>query len=315
MNPKTIRTIRKFGLMVKKNIPTIISFASAGGVIVTGIFSARAAIKSSPVIEEYKEKMELLKSNKETFENQKEYKKEVFSVCKDTAVGVAKQSWPAVTAAGLTVFGILKSDRMHRMDYAKMAGMYATLFAGYTEYRKRVAEKYGSEAEKDIYYDMQREEIVTVETDKKGKEKTKVETIFKPGFEHDANYTTWLIDTNDKLWYWRKPELTKYYLDEQQRFLTDLLQSRGFVFLNEVLRALHKPEIPEGQFIGWVYDEDKATGDNYIDFGLVPGTENYDLFMSGKNEFVYITLNHDGVIYDKFPRFDRVWKRNNAGRV
>ena len=315
MNPRIGRRIRKTGLIVRKNLPNITTALSVVGVLGTAFFSARAAYKSVKPIEEHKEKMGQLRANKEKFDTSKEYNKEVAVVYKKTAKELIKVYWPAAVSSGLTIAGILTTNNVHRKRYLTMAGMYTSVAAAYNEYRKRVSEKYGEEAERDLYYNIQREEIITVETDKKGNEKTKVEVVTKPGTTESTDYSLLLLQAGDKVWYYGRPDMTSWRLIEIQKNLTQLLRTRGYLFLNEVYDALEKPQIPEGQIIGWIYDENKDETDNCVDFGLKEGTENYDLFMSGKNDYVYITLNHDGTIYDKFPFFDRIWKRNSAGRV
>ena len=315
MNPRIGRSIGKAGLMLRKNIPNITTAASIVGVVGTGVLSARAAYKSVKAVEEHKKTMEQLRANKNSFETDKEYNKEVASVYKNTAIQMAKVYWPAALAGGLTIAGIFTTNKVHKKRYLTMAGMYTTIAAAYSEYRKRVSDKYGEEAERELYFGTKKEEVVTVETDKKGKEKTNVEVVTKPGKTDSTDFSVYYFDINDKLWYYGRPELTYYYLMNVQNNLNQLLRTRGYLFLNEVLRALDKPEVPEGQLIGWIFDENKGETDNCVDFGLKEGTENFDLFMSGKNQFVYITLNHDGTIYDKFPSFDRLWKRHSSRRV
>lgn len=316
MNPKVTRTAGRLKLTVKKNLPTILTISSAAGAVTSTVLAARAAYKSVPTVEEHKDKMERLRANKDRFETEKEYNKETFNVYKKTAINLTKDYWPAAVSLGLTIAGIFTTNKVHRNRYFTMAGMYSAAAAAYENYRKRVKEKYGEEAEKELYYNTHREDVITIKTDKKGKEKTEVETVVKPGAVDDPNFSVYLIDQTDKsVWYSGRPDMTYYVLQRLESDLTIMLHTRGYLFLNEVLRALNKPEIPEGQVIGWVYDESKSEGDNRVDFGLKEGTENFDFFLSGKNDFVYLTMNHDGTIYDKFPLFDKLWNRNTPRRV
>ena len=315
MNPKIGRSIGKLGVTFKKNLPTITTVLSAIGVVGTGVLAARAAYKSCQTIEEHKDLVDQLHANKECFETEKEYNKEVVAVYKNTTIDLAKVYWPAFVAGGLTIAGIFTTNNIHRNRYFTMAGMYTAAVSAYKEYRKRVSDKYGEDAERDLFYNIKREEVVTVETDKKGKEKTKVEVVTKPGPIDDPNYDIIRIERGDKIWYAGLPESTYYRFLNVQSNMTQLLRTRGFVFLNEVLDALELPMVPMGQIIGWVYDESKSETDNCVDFGLKEGTENFDFFMSGKNEFVYLELNHDGTMYDKFPDFDRMFSRNVPRRI
>lgn len=316
MNPRLGRSIGRLGLLLKKNLPTITTVASVIGVVGTGVLSARAAYKSCSTIEKHKENIEKVRSNKDNLEN-KEYNQAVVTVYKETAVDLVKVYWPAAVTMGLTIAGIFTTNHIHRKRYFTMAGMYTAAMAAYNDYRNRVREKYGEDAERELYYNIEKEEIVTVETDKRGKEKTKVEVVMKPRNHLDETLSLLCFEPSqgNSYWYQGRPDLTYYFLHGREEVLTQMLRTRGYLFLNEVFRELSQPEIPEGQMVGWIYDETKGDTDNCVDFGLKEGTENFDLFMSGKNDFVYLQLNHDGVIYDKFPFFDRLWKRNNAGRV
>ena len=315
MNPNISRSVGKLGLLVRKNIPNITTVLSAAGAIGTAYLSARAAYKSVPTIDKHKKNIEQVHANKDRFETTKEYNKEVLTVYKGTAIDLAKVYWPAAASLALTLAGIFTTNQVHRNRYLTMAGMYSAVSTAYADYRKRVEAKYGSEVENDLYHDIRREEIVTVETDKKGKETAVTSFVTTPGIKDDPTHSTLYLDANSRCWHYGRPELTYYRLIEIQKFLTELLRTRGYLFLNEVYDALEEPEIPDGQFIGWLYDPDRGETDNCVDFGLEEGSENLELFLSGKNEYVYITFNHDGTIYDKFPFYDRVRKRNDARRV
>lgn len=47
----------------------------------------------------------------------------------------------------------------------------------------------------------------------------------------------------------------KEYLKNEEKFVNDVLQNKGYVFLNEVLSNLGIKLVKRGQFDGWVYDE------------------------------------------------------------
>ena len=90
------------------------------------------------------------------------------------------------------------------------------------------------------------------------------------------------------------------FLKEQQRYANKLLKKRGYLFLNEVYKMLGFSIIPEGQYIGWIYDEENPIGDNRVDFGLLD-TEDIDTirFFNGDERAVLLKFNHDGNILDK----------------
>lgn len=64
------------------------------------------------------------------------------------------------------------------------------------------------------------------------------------------------------------PERNLMFLRMQEQWANDLLKSRGHLFLNEVYDILGIARSREGQVVGWIYDENNPTGDNYVDFGI-----------------------------------------------
>lgn len=59
------------------------------------------------------------------------------------------------------------------------------------------------------------------------------------------------------------------FLSQVQNYFNNRLKSKGFVFLNEVYKALGAPETPAGQLTGWLYGN--AEGDDFIDLGIGAG--------------------------------------------
>ena len=90
----------------------------------------------------------------------------------------------------------------------------------------------------------------------------------------------------------------------------------GYVWLNEVLLSLGCKPWDIGQVVGWKYDprlDPKSKkfdpcyeapdgwGDNCVDFGInnpnLPGYEQGQAFITGKEDAVLLYLNYDGLIY------------------
>ena len=77
------------------------------------------------------------------------------------------------------------------------------------------------------------------------------------------------------------------FLRSTEQYFTDLLKSRGIVFLNDVYKMLGFEITQAGQVIGWHYSEENPIGDNKVIFG-----------MQGYDNSIAIDFNVDGVIYD-----------------
>ena len=102
----------------------------------------------------------------------------------------------------------------------------------------------------------------------------------------DRNCAGWEVD----------PAHNLAYLSQIQSHMTDLLLTRGHVFLNEVYDAIGLPRSSEGQLVGWV----KGAGDNFVDFGIYNANVpvNRD-FINGFENICLLDFNVDGLVYDK----------------
>lgn len=97
---------------------------------------------------------------------------------------------------------------------------------------------------------------------------------------------------------WHKDaEWNLMFLRQQEVYANDLLKVRGFIFLNEIYEMLGLPRSKAGQIVGWVYNLDNPTGDNYIDFGLY--TKRNKDFVNGYERIAWLDFNVDGIIIDK----------------
>lgn len=74
------------------------------------------------------------------------------------------------------------------------------------------------------------------------------------------------------------------------------LQSRGYLFLNEVYDLLGMPRTKEGQVVGWVYNVENPVGDNYVDFGIEH--ERNAKFFACVEPNAILDFNVDGNIFD-----------------
>jgi hypothetical protein len=166
---------------------------------------------------------------------------------------------------------------------------YKVLEQNFGNYRNRVIEKYGKEADKFFKTGVYEEEIK--EIDENGKKVKKiVEKIDPNGVSQYARF----FDESSNQWS-KTPEYNLTFLKCQQNYANDLLKSRGHVFLNEVYDMIGVPRTQAGAVVGWILGE----GDDYIDFGIFNGENmcNRD-FVNGYERSVLLDFNVAGVIYD-----------------
>jgi hypothetical protein len=97
---------------------------------------------------------------------------------------------------------------------------------------------------------------------------------------------------------WTKDaEYNLVFLKQQQEYANDLLKAKGYLYLNEVYEMLGIPRTRAGQVVGWVYNKENQSGDNYVDFGIF--TDGNSDFVNGRKRTVLIDPNVDGMIIDK----------------
>ena len=88
-----------------------------------------------------------------------------------------------------------------------------------------------------------------------------------------------------------------FYLKAQENYFNDLLRYRGHLFLNEVYDGLGIPRSKAGQLVGWIYNEDDPSGDNYVDFNIFK-TSNVQS-INGYENSILLDFNVDGNIFEK----------------
>lgn len=288
----------------RKHAPEILTGIAAVGTIGGTVLSCRATLHVSPVIDEAREKIaEIHKAKEEgATATGKEYsetdsKKDLTSVYVDTGIKVAKLYAPAVGILGLSIASMLGSNVISRKRNIALAAAYAAIDQGFKDYRARVIERFGSEVDKQLKYNIKTERISDTVTDDEGNQKKikKTVDIVENGVKY-SDYARIFDEFNPE---WKdNPERNLCFLNAQQRYANDRLKARGFVTLNEVYEMLGFEPSDAGVHVGWVYRPDNDRGDNYIDFGIfnVSSPAARD-FVNGYEPAIVLDFNVDGYLY------------------
>ena len=297
----------KFGAI--KYSPEILVVAGVVGVVASAVIACKATTKLDDILEQTKTDVDKIHECVNRTDLAEEYteedsKKDLAIVYIQTGMKLVKLYAPAVILGALSITSIIGSHYILKKRNVALAAAYATVDKGFKEYRKRVAEKIGDEAEKELRYGIKAKTIEETVTDEDGREikveKNVTETNlllspyarifdeFNPNWERDSDYNL-------------------MYIRNVESKFNDKLKACGYVFLNEVYEELGFPKTKTGQIVGWVYDPDNKEheGDNYIDFGL------YDLnrqeandFVNGYNYSVILDFNVDGNIMNRIKEED-----------
>lgn len=295
------RTFNKVGFKFKKHSPEILVAAGVVGVIGSTVIACKATTKATELIKQAKEDVEAIKKcaevNKEEY-TEEDVKKAVGLTYTKAGLNVAKLYAPAVALGALSITAIVSSHNILRKRNIALAAAYATVDKSFKEYSGRVIERFGEELDKELRYGLKTKEIEETVVDEKGNEK-----IVKKSVQvvEDTNlYSPYsIVFDNGNIGWDDDPEITKFFLVQQQNYANDKLKAQGHLFLNEVHDMLGAPRTKYGNCVGWIYDEKNPVGDNFVDFGIfdVHKPKACD-FVNGYEKAIILDFNVDGNILD-----------------
>lgn len=302
------RSFNKFGLKVKKHSPEILVVTGIIGTVAGAVLACKATTKVSEIIDDTNNQLEKIHRATEkgaiktengivTYSDE-DSKKDTVIVYAQTAVKFAKLYGPAIAVGTLSIASILAGHNILRKRSVALAAAYTAMETSFKEYRNKVIEKFGADLDRELKYNITKQEVEETVTDEKGKEKTVKKTVeITDGVSMYSPYAK-LFDDGCRGWE-KDPEYNMLFLRKQQDYANEILKSRGHVFLNEVYDLLGIDRTKAGNIVGWIYDEKNPVGDNYIDFGIYDIYKNANRrFINGLEKTIILDFNVDGNILD-----------------
>jgi len=292
----------KTSMKLRKYSPEIML---AGGLIAGTAAIVTACIatkKAEPVVEEARRELADIQNaivinedGQEESLTPKEIKKETFVVCKRLTWNLCKVYGLAAFLFLISVGLILGSHGVLKQRYISTTLAYKALDEAYKDYRERVKEAVGEEKERHFFHGTEEKGEKTI-IDEAG-EATTIKEAVKV---HDKKYSPYEFDFNAQTCPGNWEAHSDYnftFLRNAENYFNDLLNSRGHVFLNEILDYLGFKRTPEGAVTGWVKGNG---GDDYVDFGVFDYyTDEYCDQNDGYIKNIHLNFNVDGVIWDK----------------
>lgn len=297
-----VKTYHTTKFKTKKHSPEIFMIFGICGVVGSTVLACKATMKLDETLKEKRDRIREIHDFVDEHGYSEEYtekdmQQELTVTYIKGGLAVAKLYAPAVFLGVASISCIIGSHYILKKRNAALAAAYAAIDQGFKEYRKRVAERFGDEVEKEIRYGVKSQEIEEKKTTKSGKEKIEKKTVksFDPN-----NLSEFAVVYDSGCIGWTKdPEYNKTFLKNQQAVANKKLQTQRYLFLNDVYKMLGFKPTKAGHVVGWIYDEKHPIGDNYVDFGI------YDIeneatrrFMNGLEQNVILDFNVDGNIYD-----------------
>lgn len=303
----------KTKLTLSRRSPEILLVLGIGGVIAGTGMAIAATDKAHDCMDQFKKNMDRIKENAELADAKpnpeqlypvEQRKQDTRIVYGHMMMSMARIYLPAILVEAAGIALICKSHKILNNRYLAASAYGAAKAKELAEYRKRVSDAIGEDAEKSLYLGEKIDTIKELKTGDNGvtTEEEREVKILDPL----DPYSRFIDSTCSGVWE-KQPQYTKENILLQQRAANDILNARGFITLNEVYRMLGLEQIPEGMVLGWIKDKNI---EQKIDFGLNNGhSEAVRRFVNGYEDVVLVTFNVDGNIYDMMKK-ER--KRNAA---
>lgn len=285
-------------MKLKKHSPEILIVAGIAGTVVSAVLACKATTKVAEILDETKGTLDTIHEGMETGAiNGQEYtnedgKKDTVVVYAQTGMKLAKLYGPAIILGTLSITSILASNNILRKRNVALGAAYAAIDKSFKEYRGRVIERFGEQVDTELKYGIKAKKFEEIEVDPEtGKEKKVKKTVMVADPNLQSDYAVY-FDSKSRN-YETNPDYNRMFLKAQQAFANDKLQTRGHLFLNEVLDDLDLPRTPAGQIVGWTKDGP----DGYVNFRIVEVERETE---DGRHEpALLLDFNVEGNIWEK----------------
>lgn len=285
-------------MKLKKHSPEILVVAGIAGTVVSAVLACKASTKVAEILDETKGTLDTIHDGMETGAiNGQEYttedgKKDTVVVYAQTGMKLAKLYGPAIILGTLSITSILASNNILRKRNVALGAAYAAIDKSFKEYRGRVIERFGEQVDTELKYGIKAKKFEEIEVDPEtGKEKKVKKTVMIADPNLQSDYAVY-FDSKSRN-YETNPDYNRMFLKAQQAFANDKLQTRGHLFLNEVLDDLDLPRTPAGQIVGWTKDGP----DGYVNFRIVEVERETE---DGRHEpALLLDFNVEGNIWEK----------------
>lgn len=298
----------KMGFCVKKHSPEILITVGVAGVVASAVFACKQTTKVHDILSKTKEDLDTIHEfadSEDAMYEESEYteedkKKDIALVYAQTGLKIAKlYAVPALLGAA-SITCIVCSHGILKNRNANLAAAYIAVDKGFKAYKKRIVEKLGEDAEREIRYGIHEETIKKDEVDSKTGEVKEVETVEKVISKEAAKacspFSVLFDETTSKSWK-KNSEYNLMFLKAQQSIANNMLKARGYLFLNEVYDLLDIPaKTKAGQVVGWIYDPNDENRENYVDFGIYVNDLAHTMFVDGDESSIWLDFNVDGNI-------------------
>lgn len=330
----------KSGLV--KNAPKILLGVGVASMVGGTVVACKQTLKVEEILDDHHNSVEVIHDirhesleTNDDFYTEKDMKKDLCKTYIRTTGRIMKVYSVPVALIGGGIISIVSSHNILNTRYLTALAAYDALGKKFAEYRKRVIEDFGPEADELYRYGIEKhEEIVETKT-KKGNVKKKLETTYAPRSEGLSEFAVIFgpdYSTNAlRPWNYAGDGYSRNSIqairDQNVNFLLNVqsqcnekLKREGHLFLNDVYRMLgmlfptndggYTSDRACGAINGWIWVTDDegnyiGPGDGYVDFGIFDFDDgnNRQAFVDGFEDNIWLDFNCDGVMYDLIGNF------------
>lgn len=302
---------RFFGMgkfFIKQNSPAILTGLGVIGGVTAAVMACRATTKLATIKANTQQNIDEINNHVEENGYSEEYteedhKNDIVIVKTKGALNIVKLYAPAVAIGVTAVFCILSGNHIMKKRNAALAAAYTVLDRGFNEYRNRVKERFGEEIENQIRYDIRPETVQTTIINEDGTETIVEETKDVPHVNFESIYARFFDEYCTG--YSKSPMANINTINLVRAQAQNMLETRGYLFLNEVYKLFGMDQSEAGQVVGWIFKKEDGGKDGYVDFGIGSAgltesrREAQSLFLNGIEKSILLDFNVDGVISDK----------------
>lgn len=300
------RALGVAGLTLSKHAPAIFTGAGVIGFIGTAVLSSRATLKANDVMDPHIESLchiadaeSLGEAGRAEYTAEDANRDKITVYCR-LGVDLAKLYAPAI---GLGVLSTVLVTGGYRIQAKRLAGVtaaYGVVSKAYENYQKQVEDALGEDGKKQLEQKalgVAQKQIDAYKAENGSETPITDAHVDSLLAAYNVSQYGLVWDENCKNWEAHQ-DLALMILHAQQRYMNDVLKSKGYLLLNDVYKAVGAPETSAGAVVGWVYKG--GDGDGYVSFGDFESRQ-YDEYHPrwGRNitRFV-LDFNVDGVIWD-----------------
>lgn len=294
------------GLVLKKHSPEIALYGGIAGCIGTVILACKATTKADLVISEHKERLDRIQEAVEIVNSdemddlsvtydQKDIGRDKFICYCKTARDFLKLYAPSIALGTVSIGLILWSHGVMKKRYLGVVAAYNALDNAFKTYRNRVIAEGGESLDRHYMFGTERSEEIREIVDENGKKKKEKETVETVGENSEQSDYTRLWAPGETTAYMANHNNSLMFLRAAEENANAILNTRGHIFLNEVLDFLGYQHTDVGAVTGWV----KGNKDSCVDIGIWDYSNSLvKAFVDGRTNILPLSFNVDGVILD-----------------